>query len=83
MRINELCSSEPRYYLAMDFSDGTCVVGANCNYTLDTPLKEALLDFLKYCREEHKQYCLPRGKLQMVLCDVEIKDKRLYLPADV
>ncbi|MCP3686075.1 MAG: hypothetical protein GY861_25800 [bacterium] len=81
MRIDELCSNQPRYALSMDLTDGFFEIGANCHYTIDTPIIEALNDFLKYCREHHNEFTQKDNScVEIDIYDVFIKDKKLYMP---
>ena len=49
----EIIRTNPlRYYLRVDIEDNRCQIGLNEHYVFDTPIKDAVKDFVDYVKKE-------------------------------
>jgi hypothetical protein len=72
LSLQEVFKSPPRLMVAINIYDDGFECGANCHYSMETSLVEALADFFWYVKTEHAEYHidLERSKLKIKYLDL-------------
>jgi hypothetical protein len=88
-RIEDPVTSEigQRYILFMDIYDGCICLGMNEHYTLDTPLLEAIKDFLQCCKEyDGGKYNIDTARgsnLKVMVVGIKIADWKVFIDKEI